>query len=575
MKSYKYCFVFLVLIILSFSSCGRTVFRSRIGGKADNNYDKAAFSYYYVEALKQKLLGNGGDALKYFEECIKINPKSDASYFQMAQIVIANGDIKSGKHFATKALSMAQQNIWYLTMLAGLYYQEKNLDSAIIYYEKAVKYFPEKENLQLTLGNLYSGNKNYEEANLIFDSLDKKYGVNETSTISSIKNLMAGGKYDDAMVKISALLKEYPEEVLFNGLLADIYRGKGDNQKALEVYNQLLERNPYNPQIQLSLIDLLLAEKSYNDLFMLLNTVMLNSKVDREDKISLLARLIEIPELNKEGGDKLIIAMMVLEANYKSDNIIPLLRPELMIKQNKLIDASVRLNEIIQENPDNYYAWEKLLVVYTQLKDYEKLLAKGEECATRFNRSFPAKILYANGALESGKYSIALDELKKAEILAVDNKEFIVQVLTMRADIYYRMKDYLKAFETFEKALKTDNEDLTVINNYAYYLAEQNTNLKEAEEMAKRVIEKEKGNNTFLDTYGWVLYKRGKLNEAARVMESIISSGDKPDAVWYEHYGYILKKQKKCTKAVDNWNIALKLDSTKTDLIKEIENCGK
>jgi len=575
MKSYKYCFVFLVLIILSFSSCGRTVFRSRIGGKADNNYDKAAFSYYYVEALKQKLLGNGGDALKYFEECIKINPKSDASYFQMAQIVIANGDIKSGKHFATKALSMAQQNIWYLTMLAGLYYQEKNLDSAIIYYEKAVKYFPEKENLQLTLGNLYSGNKNYEEANLIFDSLDKKYGVNETSTISSIKNLMAGGKYDDAMVKISALLKEYPEEVLFNGLLADIYRGKGDNQKALEVYNQLLERNPDNPQIQLSLIDLLLAEKSYNDLFMLLNTVMLNSKVDREDKISLLARLIEIPELNKEGGDKLIIAMMVLEANYKSDNIIPLLRPELMIKQNKLIDASVRLNEIIQENPDNYYAWEKLLVVYTQLKDYEKLLEKGEECATRFNRSFPAKILYANGALESGKYSIALDELKKAEILAVDNKEFIVQVLTMRADIYYRMKDYLKAFETFEKALKTDNEDLTVINNYAYYLAEQNTNLKEAEEMAKRVIEKEKGNNTFLDTYGWVLYKRGKLNEAARVMESIISSGDKPDAVWYEHYGYILKKQKKCTKAVDNWNIALKLDSTKTDLIKEIENCGK
>ena len=93
--------------------------------------------------------------------------------------------------------------------------------------------------------------------------------------------------------------------------------------------------------------------------------------------------------------------------------------------------------------------------------------------------------------------------------------------------------------------------------------------------MAKRVTEKEKGNTTFLDTYGWVLYKRGKLNEAARVMESIISSGDKPDAVWYEHYGYILKKQGKCSKAVDNWNTALKLDSTKTELIKEIENCGK
>jgi Tfp pilus assembly protein PilF len=93
--------------------------------------------------------------------------------------------------------------------------------------------------------------------------------------------------------------------------------------------------------------------------------------------------------------------------------------------------------------------------------------------------------------------------------------------------------------------------------------------------MARKVIEKEKGNNTFLDTYGWVLYKRGKLKEAAKVMESIINSGQKPEAVWFEHYGYILKKQKKYEEAVINWNTALKLDSSKTELIKEIENCKK
>jgi predicted Zn-dependent protease len=575
MKSNKYCFIILALFILYFTSCGRKMYPAKNSGKGDNNYDAAAFNYVYVEALKQKLMGNSGDALKALEQCIKINPQNDAVYYQMAQIVIANGDLKHGKQYAARALSIDQENIWYLTMLAGLYYQDKNLDSAIIYYEKAVKYFPEKENLQLTLGNLYSEDKKFEKANSIFDSFDKKYGVNEKSTLSSIKNLMAEGKYDDALVRTFSLLKEYPDEVLFNGLLADIYQSKGDSEKALEVYNQLLQRNPDNPQIQLSLCDLLLAEKKYDDLFLLLNTIILNSKVEREAKISLLARLIEIPDLSKESGDKLIIAMMVLEANYKDDNIVPLLRPELMIKQNKLVDASLRLEEIIKETPDNYYAWEKLLIVYLKLKDYPKLFTVGEECATKFNRSFPAKILYANGAIETGKYSIALDELKKAEILAADNKEFIVQVLTMRADVYYRMKDYLKAFETFEKALKTNKEDLTVINNYAYYLAEQNTNLKEAEEMAKKVIEKEKGNTTFLDTYGWVLYKRGKLNEAARIMESIIANGETPDAVWYEHYGYILKKQKKCPKAVENWNIALKLDSTKTDLIKEIENCKK
>jgi Tfp pilus assembly protein PilF len=483
--------------------------------------------------------------------------------------------VKNGKHYLNEALLIDNENIWYLTMLAGLYYQEKNIDSAIIYYEKVVKFFPERENLLLTLGNLYSENKSYEKANSIFDSFDKEYGINEKSTVSSVKNLMAEEKYEEAMSKTLSLLKEYPDEILYNGLLAEIYRGKGESQKAHDVYNKLLERNPDNPQVQLSLCDFLINEKSYDDLFNLLNTVILNANAEKDSKIALMGRLIEIPDLYKQYSDKMIITLMVLEANYNEDNVVPLLRPELLIRQEKLDDAAVRLEEIIKTDPENYYAWEKLLFVYLQMKDYKNLFKKGEECATKFNRSFPAKLLYANGALELKEYSIALEELKKAEILAESNKDFIVQVLTMRADVYYRMKDYLKAFETFEIALKTDTQDLTIINNYAYYLAEQNSNLKEAEEMAKRVVEKEKGNTTFLDTYGWVLYKRGKFQEAAKVMESIIKSGDKPDAVWFEHFGYILKKQKKCSDAVENWKVALKLDSTKTELIKEIENCGK
>ena len=574
MKSSRYYFVFLALFILSFISCGKKLVPSETSIKV-KDFDSAAYNEIYVEALKQKLLGNGGDALKFLEQCLKINPGSDAAYYQMAQIVIANGDIKNGEKYVAKALSFDPDNIWYLTMIAGLYYQEKNMDSSIIYYERAVKLFPEKEDLQLTLGNLYSQGKKYEEADAIFEEFDKKYGVNEKSTLSSIKNLMAEGKYDDALSKTLSLGKEFPDEILYKGLLADIYKSKGNNQKALDVYNKLLEDDPGNPQVQLALCEFLITIKSYDDLLMFLNTVLLNSKVDRESKISLIARIIELPDLTNEFQDRLVVSLLVFEANYNGDNIIPLLRPELLVKQNKLDEAVLRLEELIKASPDNYYAWEKLLFVYLQMKDYNKLLSRGEECATRFNTSYTAKLLYANAALETGKYSIAIDELKKAEILAGDNKDSLTQVLTMRADVYYRMKDFSKSFETFELALKNNSEDLTVINNYAYYLAQQNTKLKEAEEMAKKVTEKDKGNTTFLDTYGWILYKRGKLQEAAKVFESIIKSGDKPDPVWFEHYGYILRKEKKCADAVTNWNIALKMDSTKTELIKEIENCGK
>jgi len=557
LKKVKY-FIIIAIVSFIFSSCGRKMIPSSVTGLQGKNYEKAEFGYRYVEAIKQKLLGNEGDALKYLEQCIRIDPQSDAAYYQMAQIVLSNGDIENGKKYAARALSIEPENLWYLMMMAGIQYQEKNLDSTIIYYEKALKYFPEKNDIKLTLGNLYSENRNFEKAKALFDSLDEELGVNESTTLAAIKSLMSAKNYDEAFIKTNLLLKEYPDEILYYGLLAEIYRGMGENVKAMEVYKKLFERNPDNPQTQLSLCDFLITEKSYDELFMLLNTIMLNSKVKKEDKISLLARLMEIPEIISDKGDNLMMAIMVLEANYKEDDIISILRPELLIKQQKLEESSWRLEEIIKDRPENYYAWEKLLLVYLQLKEYGKLMIKGEECATLFNRSFFAKILYANGAIESNKYSIALEELRKADILAGDNKDFKIQVLTMRADVYYRMKDYAKAFEIFEEAVKTGKEDLTVLNNYAYYLAEQNMKLKEAEKMAEKVIEKESENATYLDTYGWVLYKRGKLKDAAKIMEKIIKSGKTPDAEWFEH-----------------WTIAIKMDSTKTNLIKEIENCKR
>jgi Tfp pilus assembly protein PilF len=264
---------------------------------------------------------------------------------------------------------------------------------------------------------------------------------------------------------------------------------------------------------------------------------------------------------------------MIMEAAYKDDDIVLLLRPEFLTAEKKLNEAAARLEEIIISRPDNYYAWEKLLFVYLEEKDYKKLQEKGELCATRFNRSFPAKLLYATAAVENKQYDIAIEELRKANILAGDDKDMLLQALSLQADVYYRMKEYDKSFKAFDDALKQNPNDVTLLNNYAYYLAEQNTRLKDAEKMARKVIETEKENTTFLDTYGWVLYKRGKLNEAARVMENVIKIGKETDAEWYEHYGYILKKKNDCSGAVTNWNIAIKIDSSKTNLIKEIQKC--
>jgi len=563
---------FILVVALAVVSCSKKIIPGLKGGR---EYDLAAFNYLYVDAIRMKLLGNMGEALKYFEQCLILNPQSDAAYYQMAQIVLGNGDLANGKKYIKKACDLQPENLWYNMLLASIYHQQNNLDSAIICYERTLKAYPEKENLQVSLAKLYSQNRNYEKARNILNKLDDKYGANESTTLSLVDNLLAEGKFSEAGDKVRELISRDRDNIVFNGYLAAIYRHEGKPEKAREVYNQLIERNPDNPAIQLSLCEFLLSEKNYDELFDLLNVVLKNNNIAKEEKVSLVAELIENKEIRKDHGDKMLLAVMVLEDDYRQDDMISLLRPELLQNMGKNPEAAARLEEIIVRNPANYYAWEKLLLVYYDMRDFKKLQNSGEECSTRFNRSVIAKMLYATGAMENENYTIALEELRKAGILAGDSKELKLQVLTMKADIYYRMKNYTEAFKSYDEALKMDNTDLTVMNNYAYFLAEQDLRLKEAEQMAKIVIEREKDNYTYLDTYAWVLYKRGKTREAAKIMERIINTEEGNDAEYFEHYGYILSKLGKCREAEKNWEKALALDKEKTQLRKEIENCRK
>ena len=565
----------LILIIFSLQGCTKRLIPGVLNQRDESSYDSTAFYYVYIEALKQKFLGNEGDALKYLEQCIRINPSSDAAYYEIAKIAFQKKDLANAKMFALKSVKLNEKNVWYLTLLGSIYYQQRLLDSAIIYYGKAVKYFPEKENLKLTLGNFYAEKGDYSKANEIFNYFENQYGVNESTTLFLIKNLMNSGDLKGAEEKIKLLLQKDPEEILYNGILAEIYRAEGEKEKAAEIYRSLMERDSGNPQTLLSLADFLITEKEYDELFKLLDIIVLNTYITREDKISLLNRLIENDEIIKSGGEKLEMIILVMEATYKNDDIIYILRPELYQRQQNIDEAIDRLEDLIEINSENYYAWEKLLILYSEKRDYNNLFIKGNECATKFNMSFLAKILYASAALEKNELEIAQEELRKAKILAGDNKEMIVQVLTMEADLFYRKKEFTKSYEIFKEALKYSPEDMVILNNYAYYLAEQGEDLKEAERMARIVIEKEKNNGTYMDTYAWILYKRGKIKEAARIMEAIIKNGKNDDAEWCEHYGFIMKAMNQCDKAVEYWKQAQSLDNRKDYLSKEIKNCTK
>lgn len=564
----------LVIILTFATACTKKVIPGLSSDKqTGGNFDQASFNYVYSEAIRQKLLGKDAQALELLQKSIELNPGCDAAYYQIAQIVSNDGHNQDAIKYLKKAVCIQPANFWYHIMLAGLYYQNQNSDSAIICYENALKLNPEKDNLMMSLASLYSEKGELKKAREVLEKLEEKYGINDNSTLALIQNMIQSGNFQEALVKVNELLNTDPDNLIYNELLSKIYKKMGNNDEALDVYYSLIKNNPENQKITLSLCFFLNQEKNYKELFEIADKVIISNNITREEKINLFATLLGNNEIIKNFAAELELNLMLLEANYKNDGIIVLMRPELLQKSGRIEDATNLLKEIINNDPENYFAWEKLLLIYYENKNYDKLYTTGEICATKFNRSFLAKILYATGAIEKEKYEVALEELRKAEILAGEEKSMKLQVLSIKADVYYRMKDFELSFDTFNKALQINSDDMTILNNYAYFLAEQNKRLKEAEVMARKVIENEKSNTTFLDTYAWVLFKRGKTREAAKIMEEIINSGEDEDAEWYEHYGFILKKLKRCDDAIRYWQKAIKLDSRKNKLLIEIENC--
>ena len=114
-------------------------------------------------------------------------------------------------------------------------------------------------------------------------------------------------------------------------------------------------------------------------------------------------------------------------------------------------------------------------------------------------------------------------------------------------------------YEAYEKALEIHYDNASVLNNYAYYLSEEDRELERALEMSARAIELQKGNSTFIDTYAWILFKLGRYEEARTYMRQALSLDRSSSGTLVLHYGDILFALGDRFMAETYWQRALKM----------------
>ena len=443
----------------------------------------------------------------------------------------------------------------------------------MVYFSRALKADPEAIQVNGILAGFYAERGDMVRADSLLRKLDSEGGLTEDMALMMISGLMVRDNIDEAVERTLKLIEQNPDETRYKALLADIYFEDDQKEKSDSIYREIIEKNPDDIESQLLYMMNLVFRKDYSGVSSFLSNVFDSDSVERDRKVSVAGRLVTDTLYVKDNWESLASGLMVLEGKYPDDEEILSLRPVMLEIAGRNDDAIERYEELLSGGNKDFFFREKLLILYTERKDYRKVFDLAEDYTRENNRSLLGKIYYAMAAMELKEYQVAEAELKKAMILAGNDNEVRVQVMSMQGDLKYRMKEFEEAYGYYEEALTLSPDDPLLLNNYAYFLAEGGHDLKKALRMAEKVMQLDGNNPTYIDTYAWVLYKLGKYKEANREMLRIFEKGEEQDPELLEHMGFVKMKLGKCNEAVAFWRKALEGDSTKSYLEDEIDKC--
>ena len=176
------------------------------------------------------------------------------------------------------------------------------------------------------------------------------------------------------------------------------------------------------------------------------------------------------------------------------------------------------------------------------------------------------------GYFQQEKYEEALDVYRKGlGVIPKENGRLMSDFYGQIGDLHYQMNNMPEAYKAYDEALKYNDKNVVVLNNYSYFLTLEKKDLKRAERMSAQCIKLEPDNATYLDTYAWIFFTQGNYKLAKIYIESAISKDTTNSAELVDHYGDILFMNGDKDKAVEQWKKARSMGKESKTLDKKIK----
>jgi len=535
--------------------------------------DTLKFTYLYSEALKSKIAGQTDRAFSQFQDCLNLNHKSSASAYQLALLLIDKEEYAAAKKYADFCLQMMPDNEWYIVVRAHLAKQLNEPQLYELLYKKLVELFPSNYSYMFELAIIEFDNKNYDESLKLLASLEDEVGISES--ISFLRNNINYSleRFDAIQLELLKLRMAFPDSTKYSDMLAEFYLNFNQPAKAFRMYQDILDKDSSNIEATFGISWIYGKLNKFPEGYFYLIKCLKSQDISFERKLRVANLYLDaVPNPLPDENITSIFELMIKDSNVTADFLSGYIT--YLYRKKDLSEAERVALISIDKFPSNYTPWDfyfNILLVQNRPEALNKYSLKGLE----YFPNHATVYFYCGYSYFLLKdYSNAVNYLEMGIDYVIDDNNLLNQFYLTLAESYHSLGKHKQSDNYFDKYLENDSTNAYLMNNYAYYLVQRNTNLQKSLELSRKSIEIEPFNSSFLDTYSWILYKMGDYEKSLNYINRAYKYGGNKNPVILDHFGDILFKLGNNDEAVLRWKDAYKLNNSNTILqkINEVNN---
>lgn len=525
----------------------------------------------FVKAIGARELGSLPSALDMLNQAESLDPGDAAIHYEKARTLRAMSRADEALEEASIAIKIDPNNRWYKILFADLSKENEKYNDYVKTYQELVEEYPNDLDLVNEMAFAFYFTGDYANAIKSYDKIEGFVGINESLTMQKVQLYDRINQPEGAVAEFENLISSDPTEPRYYALLAEYCSKRKMDDKAIWAYNKIVELNPNDPYVHISLADFYKkkgdSQKSYEEL----KLGLANPDLDLNTSINLLINYYT-GELTDEQQKQALELSEILKKTHPDDVMADSFYASMLFENKEYQKASDIFRVIVKENTGNYVIWEKLLFCDLFLEQNE-LLATDAEVVVDYFPTYPLPYYFAGiSNYQLKDYVKAQAYLKSGIDFVVNNNNLLEQFYSSLGDTYHALDNFAASYEAYDKALAINPANVYVLNNYAYYLSLSSEKLDKAEKMARKAVDLDPYNSNFLDTYAWVLYQQKKYKDALEWIKKAYGNGGAESGVVLEHYGDILFQLGENEEALNYWRLAKKQKDYSELLDKKIKD---